>query len=54
MFESDFPHTASLTPNGSQDYVKGPRDTILDNLVGLPETLVRKLLSDNAARVYAL
>ena len=54
MFESDFPHSTSLTPGDDLPFVKGPRDTILANLADVPEPLLVKLLQDNAARVYNL
>lgn len=54
MFESDFPHSTSLTPAESNPYVKGPRDTIIANLATIPEPLLVKLLQDNAAAVYNL
>lgn len=54
MFETDFNHPTSLTPAESFPYVKGPRETIVENLGDLPEELLRKLLHDNAARVYGL
>jgi predicted TIM-barrel fold metal-dependent hydrolase len=54
MFESDFPHMTSLTPAEAYPYVKGPRDTIIDNLASIPEPLLAKLVHGNAARVYHL
>jgi predicted TIM-barrel fold metal-dependent hydrolase len=54
MFESDYPHTTSLTPGDEYPFVKGPRDTIVAHLGGLGEELLRKVLQENAARVYGL
>lgn len=53
MFETDFPHAVSLTP-GAGIGVKSARDTIEANLSGLDPDLLRKILSDNARRVYHL
>lgn len=55
MFESDFPHSTSLTPGENYPYVQGPRDTLIAHLPDdMPEGLLVKLLQDNAARVYNL
>ena len=54
MFESDFPHNTSLTPGDDSPGINGPRETIIANLPGLPQDLLRKVLQDNAARVYHL
>ena len=54
MFESDYPHPTSLTPTAQCEAVKGPRETIESNLAALPGALLRKVLHDNAARVYDL
>ncbi len=53
MFETDFPHRTSLTPGDMFPHVTGPRETV-DNLAGLPEDIVVKLISGNAAKVYGL
>lgn len=53
MFETDFPHPTSLSP-GPASYAKNPRDLVDENLGDLPEDLVRKVLYENAARVYHL
>jgi predicted TIM-barrel fold metal-dependent hydrolase len=54
MFESDYTHQTSLTPTPGRGHeiVKGPRDTIIQNLSTLEPALLRKLVSENAARVY--
>jgi predicted TIM-barrel fold metal-dependent hydrolase len=54
MFQSDFPHSTSLTPTEDNDAVLGPHDTIVANLNSLPPELLQKVLHDNAARVYHL
>jgi predicted TIM-barrel fold metal-dependent hydrolase len=51
MFETDYPHSTSLSPTPNTA-AKGPRETIRENLADLPAELVRKLLQDNAAKVY--
>jgi predicted TIM-barrel fold metal-dependent hydrolase len=54
MFESDFPHSTSLTPCETIECVQGPRDTIVANFQGVSEDVLVKVLHDNAARVYGL
>jgi len=54
MFETDYPHSTSLTPAESLPYVTGPRETIVGNLGNVPDDVVVKLLEGNAARVYGL
>jgi predicted TIM-barrel fold metal-dependent hydrolase len=54
MFESDYPHPTSLTPAPSFEIVHGPRETIVEHLGGLPEDVLRKILHDNAAKLYHL
>ena len=53
LFSSDFPHPTSLSP-GPGSYALTPRETIEANLSDLTPELRRKLLHDNAARVYHL
>lgn len=54
MFESDFPHSTCLAP-GPASYTDAPRVVLEDSFAGkLPDELLRKLLHDNAARVYNL
>lgn len=53
MFETDFPHPTSLSP-GPASYTDCAKNVIEENLSGLPEDILRKLLHDNAARVYNL
>jgi uncharacterized protein len=53
MFETDFPHPTSLSP-GPASYIEGPSDVVESNLSDLPEHIQRKLLHENAARVYNL
>lgn len=53
MFETDFPHVVSLTP-GAGNGIKSARDTIEANLSSVDPEVRRKILSDNARRVYGL
>ena len=51
MFETDFPHPTSLSP-GPASPSKIPSVVARDFFKGLPEELERKILWENAARVY--
>jgi predicted TIM-barrel fold metal-dependent hydrolase len=53
MFESDFPHATSLSP-GPASSAKPPRQTALEALEGMPEDLCRKVLYENAAKLYGV
>jgi predicted TIM-barrel fold metal-dependent hydrolase len=55
MFETDYPHPTSLAP-GPASYVDHPADMVRKNLAdsGLGIDVARKVLHDNAARVYGL
>jgi predicted TIM-barrel fold metal-dependent hydrolase len=53
MFESDFPHPTCLAP-GPASFADTAAVMIEQNLSGLPERTLRKVLHDNAARVYRL
>jgi predicted TIM-barrel fold metal-dependent hydrolase len=53
MFETDFPHMTSLAP-GPNSHALSPRDTIAQNLLGIDDELVIKMLEGNANRVYGL
>jgi predicted TIM-barrel fold metal-dependent hydrolase len=53
MFSSDFPHPTSLSP-GPASTALSPRATIDANLGMLPDATMRKLVHDNAARLYGL
>ena len=53
MFETDFPHPTCLAP-GPVSYTDSARNVVEQNLSGLPEDLLRKILHDNAARLYKL
>ena len=53
LYETDFPHPTSMSP-GPASYAVNPRDFIEQTLAGLPEDALRKVLHDNAARLYHL
>lgn len=53
MFESDFPHPTCLAP-GPVSHTDLPNKVIQHNLTKLPERILRKILFENAARVYRL
>ena len=51
MFETDFPHPTSLSP-GPASPAEIPRDHLQRQFKGLSESVTRKALQDNAARLY--
>ena len=53
MFESDYPHPTSLSP-GPGSTAQDPKTTIAKHLAGVPDDIRRKVLHDNAARLYGL
>ena len=53
MYETDFPHPTSISP-GVFDFSRGAREDIEGKLGDVPEEILRKVLHDNAARVYHL
>ncbi|MEE9279680.1 MAG: amidohydrolase family protein [Myxococcota bacterium] len=53
LFETDFPHPTSLA-EGPVSTTGKPKDWLERNLVGWPEDLLRKVLHQNAARLYRL
>lgn len=53
LYETDFPHPTSMSP-GPASFAQNPRDFIEDTLAGLPDESLRKILHDNAARLYHL
>ena len=55
LYETDFPHATSLTPSGLDPAKFGghARDHIMTHFAGtVPERSLRKVLHDNAARIY--
>jgi predicted TIM-barrel fold metal-dependent hydrolase len=53
MFETDFPHPISLSP-GPTSAAENPRKMAETALAGQSDDVIRKVLHDNAARVYHL
>jgi predicted TIM-barrel fold metal-dependent hydrolase len=53
MFETDFPHPTCLAP-GPASFTDSAKVVIEQGLSELPDELLRKILRDNAARVYRL
>jgi len=53
LYETDFPHPTSMSPGPASEAV-APKDFIDRNLSHLPEDKLRKILHDNAARLYHL
>jgi predicted TIM-barrel fold metal-dependent hydrolase len=51
LYESDFPHPTSMAPGPASSAVE-PRQYIAETLGDLPEDVLRKILHDNAARLY--
>ena len=51
LYETDFPHPTSMSP-GPATPALHPREYAAQALEPLPEATVRKVLHDNAARVY--
>ena len=51
MFETDFPHPTSLSP-GPASSSDVPRAMAAAAFAGVPDDVVRKVLYDNAARLY--
>lgn len=53
LYETDFPHPTSMSP-GPVSQALSPREFISQKLGNLPETTLRKVLHDNAAKLYRL
>ncbi len=53
LYESDFPHPTSMAPGPASSAVE-PREYIATDLGHLPEIHLRKILHDNAAKLYHL
>jgi predicted TIM-barrel fold metal-dependent hydrolase len=51
MFETDFPHPTSLHP-GPASYSPGPAEIIRRDTDIVGEAVMRKVLQENACRVY--
>ena len=53
LYETDFPHPTSMSP-GPASVAQRPDDYLRENFSALDETVLRKILHDNAARLYKL
>ena len=53
LFETDFPHPTSMSP-GPASIAMRPDDYITATFAELPTETLRKVLHDNAARLYHL
>jgi predicted TIM-barrel fold metal-dependent hydrolase len=53
LYETDFPHPTSMSP-GPASIAQRPNEYIRDTLGSLDDASVRKILHDNAARIYHL
>jgi predicted TIM-barrel fold metal-dependent hydrolase len=53
LYETDFPHPTSMSP-GPASTALVPKEFIAENLGHLPDEVLRKILHDNAARLYRL
>jgi uncharacterized protein len=53
MYETDFPHPTSMSP-GPASIAQSARAFLDDNFSDWPEDVLRKVLHDNAARIYHL
>jgi predicted TIM-barrel fold metal-dependent hydrolase len=51
LYETDFPHPTSMSPGPATTAI-APNDYLESNFGDLPETTLRKILHDNAARIY--
>ena len=53
LYETDFPHPTSMSPGPASQALK-PRDFINTKLNDLPHDVLRKILQDNAKKLYHL
>ena len=53
MFETDFPHPTSMSPGPASTAVR-PIEFLTTHFADLPDATLRKVLHDNAARIYGL
>ena len=51
LFETDFPHPTSLSP-GPASTAQPARDTVRQSMKGLPDDIIRKVLFENAAKLF--
>jgi uncharacterized protein len=53
LYETDFPHPTSMSPGPASTAVR-PDEYLMANFAGVDEVSLRKILHDNAARIYHL
>ena len=53
LYETDFPHPTSMSP-GPASYAQRPDEYLRDVFEGVDAASLRKILHDNAARIYHL
>ncbi len=53
LYETDFPHPTSMSPGPASGAMR-PDDYLEQTFGDMPEDVVRKILHDNAARIYHL
>jgi predicted TIM-barrel fold metal-dependent hydrolase len=53
LYETDFPHPTSMSP-GPATAAVAPNDFLLEAFADVPDATLRKILHDNAARIYHL
>jgi predicted TIM-barrel fold metal-dependent hydrolase len=53
LYETDYPHPTSMSP-GPASHAQRPDDYLRSGFSGLDEVSMRKILHDNAARIYHL
>ena len=53
-WQTDFPHPTCQHPGLSDGRAQHPADYVDQTLGDLPESLLRRVLHDNAARIYQL
>jgi len=53
MYETDFPHPVSMSPGPASPAI-APREFVRQTMEGVDPAVVRKVLHDNAARLYHL
>jgi uncharacterized protein len=51
LFETDFPHPTSLSP-GPASTAQTARDTVRQSMKALPDDVIRKVLFENAAKLF--
>lgn len=53
LYSTDFPHPGNMSP-GPASVAQRPRDYVVNELKGVEDSALRKILHGNAARLYHL